>query len=130
MVQPAPGLVQRTGHRGPGNPCLRVHVRWFRGQYEVAFTNSWVAASKTPDGRLAVLYLPNHTTVTIDQALLTPGYQAYWIDPVTGVKALTTSGSTYNSTAKGSNSQGDPDWVLAFQAPAVNAGPALYGFRS
>jgi hypothetical protein len=100
------------------------------GQYEPAFTNSWVTASKTPDGKLAILYLPNSTTVTINQSLLTPGYTATWIDPVTGAKTAATPGSTYNSTAKGNNSQGDPDWVLVFQAPVTNSGPALYGFRS
>jgi len=100
------------------------------GSYENSFSNSWVAASKTPDGKLALLYLPNHTTITVNQSLLTPGYTATWIDPVTGAKTSATPGVTYNSTAKGTNSHGDPDWVLAFQAPAMNAGPALYGFRS
>ena len=85
------------------------------GQYEPAFTNNYVAASKTPDGSLAVLYLPASTTITINQALLTAGYTATWVDPVSGAKTAATPGSTYNSTAKGSNSQGDPDWVLVFQ---------------
>ena len=76
------------------------------GQYESSFANSYVAASKTPDGTLAVLYLPNHTTITIDQSLLTPGYTATWIDPVSGAKTAATAGSTYNSTAKGTNSPG------------------------
>jgi hypothetical protein len=29
------------------------------------------------------------------------------------------TGSTYNSTTQGANSQGDPDWVLVLQAPFV-----------
>ena len=103
------------------------------GQYESSFTNDWVAASKTPDGKLAVMYLPNHTIITVDTSLLAAGWTASWIDPVTGADSGAGTGTTFNSTAKGNNSQGDPDWVLVFQSPAVQpsgAGPVLYGFRS
>jgi len=100
------------------------------GSYEPAFTNSYVAASRSPDGTLAVLYLPAHTTVTINQSLLVPGYSATWIDPVSGARTAATPGSTYNSTAKGTNSQGDPDWVLTFQGavPAATV-PPVYSMR-
>jgi hypothetical protein len=101
------------------------------GQYEPAFTSAYVAASRTPDGgsgsSLAVLYLPAHTTVTIDQSKMTAGYAAFWMDPVTGVMTSTTAGSTYNSTAQGNNSQGDPDWVLVLMsvtAATASPGPA------
>jgi Protein of unknown function (DUF4038)/Putative collagen-binding domain of a collagenase len=87
------------------------------GQYEPAFTSSYVAASRVPDGTLAVLYLPNHTTITIDQAQMAAGYTAAWVDPVSGDASTTTPGSTYNSTAKGTNSAGDPDWVLVLKGP-------------
>ena len=100
------------------------------GSYESSFANSYVAASKTPDGTLAVLYLPNSTTVTVNTSLLASGWTATWIDPITGAASSAGNGSTYNSTAKGNNSQGDPDWVLAFQSPLPTTGPALYGFRS
>lgn len=102
------------------------------GQYEPAFTNSYVAASKTPDGTLAVLYLPNHTTVTVNTALLATGWTASWIDPITGGTSPAGTGTTFNSTAKGTNSQGDPDWVLVFQGPAappVTSAPPLYSMR-
>jgi Meckel syndrome type 1 protein len=92
------------------------------GQYEAAFTSSYVAASRTPDtgsgSSLAVLYLPNATTITIDQTKMVSGYQAFWMDPVTGVMTSATAGATYNSTAKGSNSRSQPDWVLVLMAPA------------
>ena len=84
------------------------------GSYS-GFSNSYVAASRTGDGKLAVLYLPNSTTITIDQSQLAAGYTATWVDPVTCAKTTASTGSTYNSTAKGNNSQGDPDWVLVFQ---------------
>lgn len=82
--------------------------------YEPAFTNSWVSASITPTGNLAVCYLPNHTTITCTTAMLAAGWAAHWIDPVSGAASSAGAGPTFNSTAKGSNSQGDPDWVLVF----------------
>jgi hypothetical protein len=88
------------------------------GQYEPATSNDYVAASITPFGTLALLYLPAAVTITINQAMIQPGYTPYWIDPVTGAMSATTAGATYNSTAKGNNSQGDPDWALALVGPA------------
>ena len=86
------------------------------GTYEPAFTNSWVAASITPSGSLAVLYLPNATTVTINSRLMQSLYTATWVDPVSGATSPATPGATYNSAGRGNNSQGDPDWVLVLQA--------------
>jgi Protein of unknown function (DUF4038) len=91
------------------------------GQYEPAFTNSYAAASRTPDGSLALIYMPAATTITVSQALLGAGYTATWIDPVSGATSAGTPGATYNSTAQGSNSAGDPDWVLALQGPPAAA---------
>jgi Protein of unknown function (DUF4038)/Putative collagen-binding domain of a collagenase len=92
------------------------------GQYEPAFTSSYVSASKVPDGSLAVIYMPNHATITIDQSKLLPGYGAKWLDPVTGATTAATVGGTYNSTTAGpggtgTNSAGDPDWVLVLATP-------------
>ncbi len=87
------------------------------GQYEVAFTDSYVSASRTAAGDLAVIYLSHATTITIDQTKMVGSYQAFWVDPITGAKTPTTTGTTYNSATPGNNSQGDPDWVLVLQAP-------------
>ena len=94
------------------------------GQYEPAFSNNYVAVSITPDQSLAVLYLPAHTTVTIDQARLPAGYSATWVDPITCATAAAATGTTYNSTTQGTNSQGDPDWVLVLQAAPRVVRPA------
>ena len=91
-------------------------IGWSTTQYS-GLTNSWVTASITPDGKLACAYLPNATTITVTTSMLAAGWAAHWIDPVTGAATSAGSGPTFNSTAKGSNSQGDPDWVLVFQAP-------------
>jgi hypothetical protein len=91
------------------------------GQYEVAFTSSYVAASITPTGSLALLYIPNATTITIDQTKVggAGNYTATWVDPVSGATSTATPGATYNTTAKGNNSQGDPDWVLVLQSTST-----------
>jgi uncharacterized protein DUF4038/collagenase-like protein with putative collagen-binding domain len=91
------------------------------GQYEPAVTDSYVTASRTPDGgsgsSLALVYLSHATTITIDQTKMAAGYTASWMDPVTGALTGTAPGSTY--TSSGSNSQGEPDWALVLQAPGA-----------
>jgi hypothetical protein len=94
------------------------------GQYEPAVTDAFVSASRTAAGDLAVIYLSHATSITIDQTKMVAGYAAYWADPITGAKTLTTAGSTYNSATPGSNSQGDPDWVLVLQAASSVSGTA------
>jgi len=101
--------------------------------YEPAFTNSYVTASITPEGDLAVCYLPNHTTITVNTALLRSGWTASWIDPINGTATDAGTSGTYNSTTKGTNSQGDPDWALVFQAPTstpANVTPAVVAATS
>ena len=113
---PDTGSALVTG--GAGHAGDRVH----RGRVAAASTSR---RSPTPTwrrrspriSRLAVLYLPNATTITIDQTKLGTGYGAKWMDPVTGATTVATVGSTYNSTAQGNNSQGDPDWVLVLATP-------------
>lgn len=92
------------------------------GQYEPAFTNNWVAASRVTDGSLALIYLPAAATITIDQTKMATGWQAKWMDPLTGVTYSGTKGGTYNSGATDgtkpvSNSAGQPDWVLILAQP-------------
>jgi hypothetical protein len=88
-------------------------------------TDNYVAASFAADGTLAVIYCAQAFSITIDQAKMAPGYTVTWIDPVNGAQTAGTPGSTYNSgTAKGSNSAGDPDWVLVLQGtPASGKAP-------
>ena len=93
------------------------HSTFTTSQYGQTFTNNWVTASITPNGKLAVCYLPNATTITCATGSLGTGWSAHWIDPVSCASSSAGAGPTFNSTAKGSNSQGDPDWVLLFQAP-------------
>jgi Protein of unknown function (DUF4038) len=93
------------------------------GQYEVAFTDSYVTGSRAPDGSLALIYMSHASTIGIDQSKMAAGYSAWWIDPVSGAKAQTATGSSY--TSSGNNSGGDPDWALALIGPPVTAVPPV-----
>jgi len=86
-------------------------------------TNTYVTASMTADGTLAVVYNPSAAsqTVTINTALLATGWAATWIDPTNGAKTSAGTGPTFTHSA--ANALGDPDWLLVFQTggPATGA---------
>jgi len=90
------------------------------GEY-TGSTDSYVTASRTPDkgsgSSLAVIYMSHASTIGINEAMMAPGYVAYWMDPATGAKTSATTGSSYTSPA--TNSVGGPDWVLVLQAPTI-----------
>jgi hypothetical protein len=86
------------------------------GEYFPGDTGSdYVTGARTPDGRLAVLYLPDATrTVRIDPSKLGPGYTARWVDPADGSSHGTATGAAYSRTA--ANGAGDHDWLLVLTA--------------
>jgi len=96
------------------------------GQYEPANTDSYVTASRTPAGSLAVIYMSHGTTITIDESKVggAGNYTAKRMDPDSGAMTAVTTGTTYNSTSWGSNGKGDPDWVLVLQANTAVSGTA------
>ena len=74
---------------------------------------SHATAAATPDGSLAIVYIPTARTVSIDTKALAPGVKARWFDP--------TNGSYRDAqapfTTPGKNSAGEEDWVLVFERP-------------
>jgi hypothetical protein len=52
-----------------------------------ALENDYVTAARTPDGRLAVVYLPTRRTITVDRAAMAAGTRAAWVDPASGPAA-------------------------------------------
>lgn len=79
--------------------------------------DNYVTAAFAADGSLAVIYCGRPFTITINQAKMTPGYGAYWVDPATCAKTVTTAGASYNSGLLGNNSTGFADWALVLAAP-------------
>lgn len=85
-------------------------------------SNDYVAAARTPDGRLAIAYLPDGNPVEVDLTRMAGArVRAQWYDPTTG-KYTTVPGSPFarrgrrTFTVPGKNRDGDRDWVLVLTA--------------
>jgi hypothetical protein len=81
--------------------------------------DTYAAAAFTPDGTLALAYLPDIRRVTIDMTKFFGPVTARWFDPTNN--SFTTIGSFANSrkhrfTPPGKNGDGDEDWVLVLEA--------------
>jgi len=85
----------------------------------------YVTAARTPDGTLALAYVPHDSAGTITAAMgqLSGPVTARWYDPTTGTFApipgspFANSGAL-NLTRPGSNADGDRDWVLLLEVVA------------
>ncbi len=80
--------------------------------------NDYVTAARTPDGRLAIAYLPTGHPVVVDMTTMADRrVRAQWYDPTTGTYA-TIPGSPFRPsgrrtfTVPGKHHDGDDDWVL------------------
>lgn len=76
--------------------------------------NDFVTAARSPDGTLAVVYLPTAQIITLDPTVLAPGARAVWVDPVDGTRrAVPLAGPL---STPGPNADGDDDWLLLITA--------------
>ena len=85
-------------------------------------TNAYVTAARTPDGSLAVAYLPSVRTITIDMSKLAGSTEARWYDPTNGTYSAVPGSPFANTGSKqftppGNNGAGDEDWVLVLDSP-------------
>lgn len=80
-------------------------------------TNTYLTAARTPDGSLAMAYLPSVRSITVDMSKLAGLTQARWYDPTNG-RYLEVEGSPFANvgsrqfTPPRNNSAGDGDWIL------------------
>ncbi|HST17663.1 MAG TPA: DUF4038 domain-containing protein [Gaiellaceae bacterium] len=83
-------------------------------------SSDYATAARTPDGRLAIAYLPTVRTVTIDTSKLAGDPMAQWYDPSAGTYApavpTAKTGSTQTFRPPDKNKDGDGDWVLVLTA--------------
>jgi hypothetical protein len=84
--------------------------------------NDYVAAARTPNGRLAIAYLPTGHPVDVDMTRMAGRrVRAQWYDPSTGEYARI-AGSPFKRGGRrrfmvpGKNHGGDEDWVLVLTA--------------
>jgi len=83
--------------------------------------SDFCTVSKTPDGSLAVAYMPTARTITVNMASLKAPANAKWFDPTNGAYTTIPGGPFANTgkrefTASGNNNDGDGDWVLLLDA--------------
>jgi|SRR5579862_9515588 len=82
--------------------------------------DTYATAAATPDGTLAMAYLPDIRKVAIDMAKFSAPVWARWFDPTNNSLALI-QGSPFPNTGSakftppGKNSAGDEDWVLLLE---------------
>jgi Protein of unknown function (DUF4038)/Putative collagen-binding domain of a collagenase len=76
--------------------------------------NDYVTAARTPDGRLAVVYLPTRRTISVDPSAMAAGARAAWVDPATGARRPVPMAATF--TTPGRNGGGDQDWLLVLSS--------------
>ena len=84
-------------------------------------SSTYVTTAATPDGRVAVSYLPLGGTIELGMASLAPRMKARWYDPTDGTYRSVSGSPFTNSsdvqlTAPGKNADGDLDWVLVLSA--------------
>ena len=65
----------------------------------------FIAAAKTPDGDLAVVYVPEDRCLALRLGALQPGLSAQWFDPTTGARHAASLEATMETPGPG-------DWVL------------------
>jgi hypothetical protein len=84
-------------------------------------SSDYVTTAATPDGRLAISYLPEGGTIGIDTRRMAGRVKARWYDPTSG-RYTAVQGSPFAArtsldlTAPGRNHEGDRDWVLVLAA--------------
>jgi hypothetical protein len=87
--------------------------RLFTGGRSWFGSETYVAAASTPDGLLAIAYLPASTTLTVDEKRLAEGAKARWYDPTAGTW---TDADLRSLTPPARNSAGEADFVLVIEA--------------
>jgi hypothetical protein len=77
---------------------------------------SFVTASKTADGKLAIIYMPAAgTAITVATAQMVSGYTVTWVDPTDGHTVSGSQGTSFSRAT--ANSAGDADWLLVLKEP-------------
>lgn len=81
----------------------------------------FVSAARTPDGKLALVYLPTKRAIVIDLSRLAPGTVAFWFDPTSGSRVHSeppARDTPWRFEPPAKNASGDSDFVLVLEAPA------------
>jgi hypothetical protein len=83
--------------------------------------SDYLTAAITPDGALALAYMPSLRTITVDMSRMSGPTTARWYDPASGV-FQSIDGSPFPNVGTrdfpppGPNSDGDGDWALLLES--------------
>jgi hypothetical protein len=82
--------------------------------------NNYLTAASTPDGTLAIAYMPTVRTITVNMATFSAAVTARWYDPSSGNYSSIAGSPFANSgtrtfTPSGNNADGDGGWVLVLE---------------
>ncbi len=82
--------------------------------------NDSVMAASTPEGRLALIYVPTERAITVDLTLMAGAVTARWYDPTTGTSYALATSPMPNSgpqpfTPPGPHADGASDWILVLE---------------
>ena len=105
--QLVPDTANRAGHRRTGHGT---DDQRGEGGMKDVLENDYVTAARTPDGRLAVIYLPTQRTISVNTSAMAAGTRAAWIDPTSGRRDPVPMSATF--TTPGTNAEGRHDWLL------------------
>jgi Protein of unknown function (DUF4038)/Putative collagen-binding domain of a collagenase len=84
-------------------------------------SSNYVTTAATPDGTLAISYLPAGGKIAVDMSRFAGLVVAQWYDPAKGTYSAVRGSPFPNAqevqiSTPGSNADGDPDWVLVLRA--------------
>ena len=79
-----------------------------------------MTAASTPDGKLALVYVPTSRTITVDLTRLSGAVTARWYDPTAGSYQSIAGSPFPNSSshafaAPGFHADGASDWMLVLE---------------
>jgi hypothetical protein len=82
--------------------------------------NNYVTAASTPDGKLALVYVPSTRTITVDLTKLSSSVTARWYDPTSGTYGAIAGSPFPNTTlhsfsTPGTHTDGASDWILVLE---------------
>src|SRR5213079_1748549 len=90
--------------------------------------NDYVTAARTPDGALAMAYVPTARTVTVDMSTMSGPVTARWYDPAAGTftnvagSPFANAGSRdFQTPGNNADGPGNEDWVLVLEVASARA---------
>ncbi|MGW5267258.1 apiosidase-like domain-containing protein [Rhodococcus sp. NPDC003994] len=87
--------------------------------------DTYAPAAVAPNGTLALVYVPEARSITVDTAQVGTGFTAQWVDPVSGAKTSAGSGPSFtNSTTKNAGGV-DSDRLLLITSTNVRTRVAV-----